>query len=66
MELFTKDLLTEEARSRHILIGQIFKTYWLVEYEDNFFIIDQHAAHERVLYEKIKKSFQEKKSPPSI
>lgn len=72
MELFTKDLLTEEARSRHILIGQIFKTYWLVEYEDNFFIIDQHAAHERVLYEKIKKSFQEKEiasqylSPPLI
>lgn len=72
MNLFTKELLTEEARSLHILIGQVFKTYWLVEYEDNFFIIDQHAAHERVLYEKFKKSFQEKEiasqylSPPLI
>ncbi len=72
MELFARELLTEEARSRHILIGQIFKTYWLVEYEDNFFIIDQHAAHERVLYEKFKKSFREKEidsqylSPPLI
>lgn len=72
MELFSPDLLTKEARSRHILIGQVFKTYWLVEYEEKFFIIDQHAAHERVLYEKLRKDFQEKKissqylSPPLI
>ncbi len=72
LELFAKDLLTEEARSRHMLIGQVFKTYWLVEYEDKFFIIDQHAAHERVLYEKLRKSFREKEiasqylSPPLI
>lgn len=60
MELFAKELLTEEARSHHTLIGQVFKTYWLVEYENKFFIIDQHAAHERVLYEKLRKSFLEK------
>ncbi|MCI9471451.1 MAG: DNA mismatch repair endonuclease MutL [Lachnospiraceae bacterium] len=60
MGLFTKDLLTEEARSRHILIGQVFRTYWLVEYEERFFIIDQHAAHEKVLYERLRKSFREK------
>ena len=72
MELFSPELLTKEARSRHILIGQVFKTYWLVEYEEKFFIIDQHAAHEKVLYEKLRKDFQEKKissqylSPPLI
>lgn len=58
--LFTEGLLTERARSRHILIGQVFKTYWLVEYEDRFFIIDQHAAHEKVLYERLCRSFREK------
>ena len=39
------------ARSRHRLIGQLFDTYWLVQFEDNFYIIDQHAAHEKVKYE---------------
>lgn len=72
MELFTPGLLTKEARSRHVLIGQVFETYWLVEYEEKFFIIDQHAAHEKVLYERLQKDFREKKissqylSPPLI
>ena len=44
--------LTEEARKRHRIIGQLFDTYWLVEYEDKLFVIDQHAAHEKVLYER--------------
>lgn len=72
MELFAPSLLTEEARSRHILIGQVFGTYWLVEYEEKFYIIDQHAAHEKILYEKLMKNFRGKKissqylSPPLI
>ena len=52
-------LLKEEARKEHHLIGQVFKTYWMVEYKDNLFIIDQHAAHEKVLYEKLMKRFRE-------
>ena len=44
--------LTEEARKRHRIIGQLFDTYWLVEYDDKLFVIDQHAAHEKVLYER--------------
>jgi DNA mismatch repair protein MutL len=44
--------LTQEARHRHRIIGQLFETYWLVEYEDKLFLIDQHAAHEKVLYER--------------
>lgn len=72
LELFTPGLLTKEARSSHKLIGQVFGTYWLVEYEEKFFIIDQHAAHEKVLYEKLQKNFREKEissqylSPPLI
>lgn len=52
MNLFEDKLLKPEARKEHKIIGQVFDTYWLVEYHDNLYIIDQHAAHERVLYEK--------------
>ena len=45
--------LSEEAMKEHRLIGQVFSTYWLIEYDNNLYIIDQHAAHEKVLYEKI-------------
>ena len=48
----SKDFLTEDAKKKHKIIGQLFDTFWLIEYEDKLFIIDQHAAHEKVLYEK--------------
>lgn len=44
--------MTKEAAKKHKIIGQLFDTYWLIEYEDKLFIIDQHAAHEKVLYER--------------
>jgi DNA mismatch repair protein MutL len=52
MDLFEEKLLEPKARSRHKLIGQLFDTYWMVEFNDQLYIIDQHAAHEKVLYEK--------------
>ena len=57
-ELFETGLLTKEARIQHKLIGQVFETYWLVEYDGKLFIIDQHAAHEKVLYEKLMRRFK--------
>lgn len=60
MQLADMPLLSKEARPRHRLIGQVFKTYWIVEYEEQIFFVDQHAAHEKVLYEKLKKNLQEK------
>lgn len=72
LELFEENLLMPESRSRHKLIGQLFETYWLVEFEDNFYIIDQHAAHEKVYYERFVKQFKEQTvesqyvSPPMI
>ena len=72
LELFEERLLAPESRSRHRLIGQLFDTYWLVQFEDNFYIIDQHAAHEKVYYERFVKLFQSQNiqsqyvSPPLI
>lgn len=60
MELFGDVLLSPKARLRHRIIGQLFDTYWLVEYDDKFYIIDQHAAHEKVLYEKLLKEYANK------
>ena len=51
MELFEDRFLAPESRCRHRLIGQVFDTYWLVEFDDRFLIIDQHAAHEKIYYE---------------
>ena len=46
-----KKMLDRNSRSLHKVIGQVFDTYWMVQMEDKLYIIDQHAAHERVLYE---------------
>lgn len=65
-------LLSKQARPQHRIIGQLFETYWLVEYQDQFYMIDQHAAHEKVLFERTMKAYREKEftsqmiSPPII
>lgn len=51
---------SEEARADHRIIGQVFGTYWLVEYDGKLYIIDQHAAHEKVLFEKTMARLHEK------
>lgn len=58
LDLFDGKLLDPKARLRHKLIGQLFDTYWMVEYNEQLFIIDQHAAHEKVLYEKTIKTLK--------
>ena len=60
LELFEEKLLAPESRERIRLVGQIFDTYWLAQVGDNFYIIDQHAPHEKVYYERLVKSFREK------
>lgn len=72
MELFEDKFLGEKARKKHRLIGQLFSTYWLVEYHEQLFIIDQHAAHEKVLFEQTMNSLKNRDfgtqmvSPPVI
>lgn len=60
LDLFGEKLLEPKNRVQHKLIGQLFETYWLVEFNDQLFIIDQHAAHEKVLYEKTMKSLKDR------
>lgn len=70
--LFDSKLLDREIRAEYTLIGQLFDTYWLVQYDNSLYIIDQHAAHERVLYEKTLKGMKTREftsqmiSPPII
>lgn len=60
--LFEKpEFLNENTVAKHQIIGQLFGTYWLVQVEDELYIIDQHATHEKVLYEKLIKDLKEKK-----
>lgn len=72
LENISSAFLTEDARKKHKIIGQLFETYWLIEYEDKLFIIDQHAAHEKVLYEKTMAKVRNKQfdsqtiSPPIV
>lgn len=72
LNLFEEKLLTREAKDEYHLIGQVFETYWLAEYHEKLYIIDQHAAHERILYERTLKSMKTRDftsqmiSPPII
>ena len=66
------DFMTQAAKKEHRIIGQLFDTYWLIEYDEKLYIIDQHAAHEKVLYERTMARLREKDytsqilSPPLI
>lgn len=60
MELFDDRLLSARAKEHYEIIGQLFETYWLISYQDNLLIVDQHAAHEKVKYERLMKRFREK------
>ncbi len=60
LTLFEEKILTEDNRQKFRIIGQVFETYWLIEFEDKLMMIDQHAAHEKVNYERLMKQYHEK------
>ena len=72
LDLFEEKILTKESRADYRILGQIFETYWLVAFRDKLFIIDQHAAHEKVKYERFMKELEQKQvisqyiNPPVI
>ena len=60
MNLFEEKILTADARNEYHILGQIFDTYWLIAYKDKLLFVDQHAAHEKVKYERLVKELQQK------
>ncbi len=60
LDLFEEKMLTKENCPRYRILGQIFDTYWLIAFTDKLFIVDQHAAHEKVKYERLMKHYHEK------
>ena len=72
LDLFGENFLKRDVRAAYQLIGQVFDTYWLVQFQDSLYIIDQHAAHERVLYERTLKGMKSREftsqylSPPIV
>ncbi len=72
MELFDDKLLSQQNVKQHTVIGQVFDTYWIVQFQDKMYLIDQHAAHEKVLYEQTMKRLKDhtftsqRISPPVI
>ena len=58
--LFSPSFFSEEGEREFRLIGQVFQTYWLIEFQKELFIMDQHAAHEKVNFEKMRKNYLEK------
>lgn len=60
LDLFEEKLLSVDNRARYQLIGQVFDTYWMIQFEDKLLIIDQHAAHEKVKYERLMRQYREK------
>lgn len=66
------NFLSEVAKPKHKIIGQVFDTYWIVEYNDKMYIIDQHAAHEKVMFESLMNKLENKEissqmiNPPII
>ena len=73
LELFDRTEILNENNLKDIkIIGQVFDTYWIMEFEQNMYIVDQHAAHEKVLFERFMKTYRENKvkmqylSPPVI
>ena len=72
VEMFNDEFLSKKEKIKHKMIGQLFDTYWLIEYNEHLYIIDQHAAHEKVLYERTMKKLKNKEftsqqlNPPII
>jgi DNA mismatch repair protein MutL len=60
--MFDDKLLSKASKTKHQIIGQVFDTYWIVQFGDKMFIIDQHAAHEKVLYERTVKRLKERQT----
>ncbi|WP_022760004.1 DNA mismatch repair endonuclease MutL [Butyrivibrio sp. AD3002] len=62
LDLFDEKILTKDNRNEYTILGQIFDTYWIIAFKDKMFIVDQHAAHEKVNYERMIKRYEKKET----
>ena len=58
LDLFDEKVLTKENVKEYEILGQIFGTYWIIAFKDKIFLVDQHAAHEKVNYERMLKRYK--------
>lgn len=72
LNMFEEHMIESKVSQEYRMIGQVFSTYWMIEYKEQLYIIDQHAAHEKVLYESTMKNWKNKSfdtqyiSPPIV
>lgn len=72
MDLFEGQMIERRIQEEVQIIGQVFDTYWILQFEDKVYMVDQHAAHEKVLYERTMARLKEKEytsqllSPPMV
>ncbi|WP_026528921.1 DNA mismatch repair endonuclease MutL [Butyrivibrio sp. VCD2006] len=66
LDLFDEKILTKDNRNEYEILGQLFDTYWIIAFKDKMFIVDQHAAHEKVNYERMIKRYEEKQTASQL
>lgn len=72
LSLFTDEQILEQEKQQFQILGQVFDTYWILALPDKIYYVDQHAAHEKVMYERLMKQYREKQiavqslNPPII
>lgn len=66
LDLFENKMLTKDNRNEYDILGQLFDTYWIIGFKDKMFIVDQHAAHEKVNYERMIKRYKENKTASQL
>ena len=64
--LFEEGILSDRARKELKIIGQVFSTYWILQYEDKMYMVDQHAAHEKVLYERFMRELEQREAATQL
>ncbi len=66
LDFFEDKMLTKDHRNEYDILGQLFDTYWIIGFKDKMFIVDQHAAHEKVNYERLIKKYEQKKTASQL
>lgn len=61
MTLFEERFITPDKKASYRIVGQVFQTFWIVEFNEKMLLVDQHVAHEKILFERLLKKFKEER-----